>query len=64
MIGRIAENMEKEQVYMSLETGEVVDDHYKAMSLYRDGHEIQILYRVRHDGEEWGPFTEGAYWAH
>ena len=64
MIGRITKEMEKEQIYMSLETGEVVDTHYEAMNLYREGHEIQILYRCRRDGEEWGPFTEGAYWAH
>ena len=57
-------SMEKEQIYMSLETGEVVDTHTEAMELYRAGHEIQIMYRYRYNGGEWGPFTNGPYWAH
>ena len=57
-------SMEREQIYMSLETGEVVDTHDEAMKLYREGHEIQIKYRYRYNGGEWGSWTDGPYWAH
>lgn len=57
-------SMEKEQIYMSLETGEVVDTHDEAMELYREGHEIQIKYRYHYNGGEWGSWTDGPYWAH
>jgi len=56
--------IEKETAYMSLETGEVVDTHAEAMELYREGHEIQILYHYRYNGGEWEPWTNGPYWAH
>ena len=56
--------IEREQIYMSLETGEVVDTHDEAMELYREGHEIRILSHYRYNGGEWEPWTEGPYWAH
>jgi hypothetical protein len=63
--------IEKEQIYISLETGEVVDTHAEAMKLYRAGHEIQIKYRYRYNGGEycynggiWDPWIDGPYWAH
>jgi len=57
-------SMEKEQIYMSLETGEVVDTHNEAMELYREGHEIQIKYHYCYNGGEWEPWIDGPYWAH
>ena len=56
--------MEKETVYMSLETGEVVDTHAEGIDLYREGHRIQILYHYRYNGGEWEPFRNGPTWEH
>lgn len=56
--------MEKETIYMSLETGEVVDTHAEAMALYRDGHRIQIMYHYRYNGGEWEPLRNGPTWEH
>ena len=56
--------IEKETMYMSLETGEVVDTHTEAIKLYREGADIQILYRYRQDGDSWSDWKNGPYWAH
>ena len=56
--------MEKETIYMSLETGEVVDTHAEAMELYRDGHRIQVMYHNRYNGGEWEPLRNGPTWEH
>ena len=56
--------IEKEQIYISRETGELVETHAEAMALYNEGHEIQIRYRYRFDGGTWQPWIDGPYWAH
>ena len=43
--------IEKETIYMSLETGEVVENQVDAMELYRAGADIQIQYRNRYNRE-------------
>ena len=49
-------------LYMSLETGEVVESHDKAMELNRAGELIQVLYcNCYTDGTE-GPFRNGPIW--
>ena len=55
---------ERETVWMSCETGEVVESHREAMELYRAGHEIKIQYRYRYNGGEWEPWQEGPQWVH
>ena len=57
------EVVERETVYMSLETGEVVDTQYEAMELYREGHLIQVRFRNRYNNGEWGPLQYGPVWA-
>ena len=56
--------MEREQMYMSLETGEVVDTHKEAVALYNLGERIQILYRYRFNEEPWGDWRHGPIWTH
>ena len=53
---------ERKVAYMSLETGEVVESHDKAMELNRAGELIQVLYCTCYtDGTE-GPFRKGPIW--
>ena len=56
--------MEKETIYMSLETGEVVDSHTEAIKLYREGADIQLKYRYRYDGDSWSNWNDGPTWVH
>lgn len=56
--------MERETIYMSLETGEVVDTHVEAMELYRAGADIQIQYRNRYNMGPWGEWNNGPMWVH
>lgn len=62
MIERVL--IEKETMYMSLETGEVVETQAEAMELYRAGADIQIQYRYRHNGGEWEGWNNGPMWVH
>lgn len=56
--------IEKETIYMSLETGEVVDTHTEAIKLYREGVDIQLKYRYRYDGDSWSNWNDGPMWVH
>lgn len=56
--------IEKETVYMSLETGEVVDTHTEAVKLYREGADIQIQYRYRYNDDLWSKWENGPQWVH
>ena len=56
--------MEKETIYMSLETGEVVDTHTEAIKLYREGADIQLQCRYRYDGYSWSNWSDGPKWVH
>lgn len=56
--------IEKETIYMSLETGEVVATQAEAMELYREGADIQIQYRYRHNGGNWSDWNYGPTWVH
>ena len=56
------EILEREVVFMSLETGEVVDSHFEAMELYRAGHMIQVMFRNCYNEGEWGPLQKGPVW--
>ena len=55
---------EREQIWMSLETGEVVETHAEAMELYRAGHELQIKYRYRYNDGDWLDWQDGPQWVH
>ena len=53
---------ERKVLYMSLETGEVMESHDKAMELNRAGEPIQIIHcKYYTDGTE-GPLTKGPIW--
>ena len=52
----------REVVYMSLETGEVKENHAEAMELNRVGEPIQVMFRNLYKGGEWGPLTKGPIW--
>ena len=54
---------EREQIWVSLDTGEVAETHDEAMALYRDGHELQIQYRYAYNGV-WGGWNYGPQWVH
>jgi hypothetical protein len=56
--------IEKETIYMSLETGEVVENQADAMELYRAGADIQIQYRNRHNRGMWSEWKNGPVWVH
>lgn len=56
--------IEKETIYVSSETGELVDTQAEAMELYRAGAPIQVMYRYRHNGGAWSPFKNGPKWEH
>lgn len=56
--------IEKETIYMDLETGEVVETQMEAMELYRGGADIQVKYRFRHNEGEWEGWNDGPQWVH
>ncbi len=56
--------IEKETIYVSLDTGEVVDTHAEALGLYGEGHTVQIQYRYRYNGGDWEGWNDGPQWIH
>lgn len=62
MIERVT--IEKETIYMNLETGEIVENQAEAMEWYRAGDDVQIKYRYRHNGGKWEGWNDGPQWVH
>lgn len=56
--------IEKETIYMNLETGEVVGTQAEAMEWYRKGIDVQIKYRYRHTNGKWKDWNDGPTWVH
>lgn len=56
--------VEKETIYMNLETGEVVETQAEAMEWYRKGTDVQVKYRYRHNGGKWKDWNDGPKWVH
>ena len=56
--------IESEKIFMSLETGEVVDNYEEACDLYSEGHDIQVMTSYRFNDGEWTPWRKGPKWEH
>ena len=56
--------IERETLFESLETGEIVETHAEAMELFRAGADIAILTRTRENGGEWSDLIQRLVWEH
>ena len=56
--------IEKEEIWISLTTGEVVETSIEARELYKAGHNIRFQYRYRYNDGEWGRWKYGIPWEH
>ena len=56
--------IEKETIYISLDTGELIDNRKLAVALYNAGHTIQIQFRHRYNNGNWSPWLDGPQWVH
>lgn len=56
--------IEKEQIWVSLTTGEVIETDAEAREFYKAGHDLQFQYRYRYDDGEWTSWKYGIPWEH